>query len=46
MQSNGWFVWLIQKKNENIVSFNAYKRELPQPDENGLVSIKQPRATS
>lgn len=42
MQSNGWFVWLIQKKNENVVAFNAYKRELPQPDENGSVSIKQP----
>lgn len=41
--SNGWFVWITRKKDEdNIIGFNAFKRELPQPDEQGCVSIKQP----
>lgn len=41
--SNGWFVWITQKKDEdNIIGFNAFKREFPQPDEQGCVSIKQP----
>lgn len=40
---NGWFVWItLDHKASKKLSLNIYKRELPEEDINGKITVKEP----
>lgn len=46
LSKDGWFIWVTtSKKNEKKVAINAYKREVPEINKDGVIEIVQPNLT-